>query len=95
MDARKQLYGLSANAFAELAHLLDVRILQILFREPPIGFNQAPGEIDRSIAHAAFHLIQHCPDLFPRESRMVEERQEGVNGLLKVNVVLPQRIIGI
>src|SRR6266566_335761 len=82
-----------ANAFSELANLPDILIMQVFFRKTTIGFDQAPAEIDRSIAHEAFHVIQHRPYLLSRESGVIEERNKGMNGLLKIDIVLPKSII--
>src|SRR5437764_610367 len=81
----KELQGLRANLFSELADMLDILILQVFFRETTIGFDQALSEIDRSIAHQALYLIQHRPDLLPRESRVIKKRNKVVNGLLKID----------
>src|SRR6266700_3907793 len=84
---------MSANAFSELANLPDILIKQVFFRQSTIGLDQAPGEIDRSIAHDTFHVIQNHPYLFPRELRVIEERNKVMNGLLKIDIVLPKGII--
>src|SRR5712692_9139652 len=89
-DSLKELQGLSANAFTELAHLLDILLLQVLFRKTTIGFDQALCEIGRSIAHQTFYLIEHRPYLLPRESRVIKEGHKGMNGLLKIDIVLPE-----
>ena len=92
-DSLEELQGLRANLFSELADVLDILILQVFFRETTIGFDQALREIGRSIAHQALYLIQHRPDLFPRESRVIKKRNKGVNGLLKIDIVLPKGIV--
>src|SRR3989442_11903168 len=67
--------------------------MQVFFGKTMIGLDQAPGEIGRSIAHQTFHLIQNRPYLLSGESRVVEERNKGMNGLLEVDIVLPKGII--
>src|SRR5260370_41682940 len=82
-----------ANWFSELANLLDILISKVSFCKPTIGFDQAPGKIGRSIAHETFHIIQNSAHLLWSESRVIEKRNEGMNSLLKIDVVLPKRIV--
>src|SRR6266536_4553935 len=84
-----------ANLFSELAHLLDIRILKVFLRKATIGFDQTPGKIGRSIAHEPFYIIQNSSYLGWSESRVIEECNKSMNGLLKIDIVLPKRIIGI
>src|SRR5713226_4873191 len=84
---------MSANLFSESANLLDILILKVSFCKPTIGFDQAPGKIDRPIAHETFHIIQNGAHLLRSESRVIEKRNEGMNSLLKIDVVLPKRIV--
>src|SRR6266487_1040422 len=84
-----------ANLFSELAHLLDIRILKVFLRKTTIGFDQTPGKIGRSIAHEPFYVVQNSSYLRRSKSRVIEERNKSMNGLLKIDIVLPERIIGI
>src|SRR5271168_865800 len=40
-------------------------------------------------------LVEHSPHLFGRELVMIEKRSEVGDGLLKVNIVFPERVIGV
>src|SRR5713226_9789861 len=82
-----------ANVFAELANLLDILIPKVSFCKTTIGFDQAPGKIGRPVAHETFHIIQNRTHLLSRESGVIEKRNEGMNSLLKIDVVLPECIV--
>ena len=43
----------------------------------------------------ALHIIQHFPHLLRRELMMIQKRNETRDGALEVDVVLPQRVIGV
>jgi hypothetical protein len=40
-------------------------------------------------------FIQHQTDLFGSEMRMIQELAKAVEGALEINVVFPQRVVGI
>src|ERR1700731_2927973 len=82
-----------ANGFSKLANLLNILIPQIFFRQAAICFNQAPGKIDHSITHQTFDFIKHRSYLLMREMGMIEEANKAMNGLLKIDIVLPKRIV--
>jgi hypothetical protein len=50
-----------------------------------------------TVAHdaLAFHIVQNCTHLFGRIFTMIEERDETRDGALKIDVVFPERIVGI
>src|SRR6266516_5124273 len=81
------------NLFSELANLLDILILRVFFCQPTIGFDQAPGEIDRAIAHQTLHVVQHRSYLLSGELGVIEEGNKGMNGLLEVDIILPKGIV--
>ena len=82
-----------ANGFSEPANLLDILIPQIFFRKTTIGFDQAPGKIGRSIAHETFDLVKHRSYLLARQAGVVKEGNKAMNGLLKIDIVLPKGIV--
>src|SRR6266516_1620942 len=82
-----------ANLLSELANLLNILILEFSFCKTTVGFDQTPGKIDRSIAHETFYIIQHSAHLLWREPGVIEECNEGMNGLLKIDIVLPKCIV--
>src|SRR5579859_5922376 len=92
-DSINQLQGMRANLFSKLAYLLDILVLKVLFRKTTIGFDQTPRKIRRSIAHKMFYLIEHSTNLFWSEMRVVEERDKRMNGLLKIDIILPKGIV--
>src|SRR5271157_2546698 len=82
-----------ANLFSELANLLDILILKVPFCKTTIGFDQAPGKIGRSIAHQTLYIIQNSAHFPWCKPRVIEECNEGMNGLLKIDIVLPECIV--
>src|ERR1700681_222247 len=83
------------DAFSEPANLLDIFVAGFFFRQTTIGLDQTFGEIGRSVAHETFDVIENYPHLPARESRMIEKRNEGMDGLLKIDVVLPKCVVRI
>src|SRR5438105_13726606 len=81
------------NLFSELANLLDILILRVFFCQATIGFDQAPGDIDRAIAHQTLHVIQHCSYLLSGELGVLEEGNKGMNRSLEVDIILPKAIV--
>jgi hypothetical protein len=43
----------------------------------------------------ALHVIEHFADLLGRELVVIEKRDEAANGPLEVDVVLPERVVGV
>jgi hypothetical protein len=43
----------------------------------------------------AFHIVQNFADLFRRELMMIQERDEPRDRPLEVNIVLPERVVGV
>src|SRR4051812_20067949 len=82
-----------ANLFSELAYLFDISILMVFFRQTTVSFNQTPGKIGRSIAHETFYVVQDGAYLRWSKSRVIKECNKTVNGLLKVDIVFPKRVI--
>src|SRR5258706_14180737 len=50
-----------------------------------------------SMLHHAFplHIIEHLPHLLGRKLVMIQKRNEASDSPLKVNVVLPERVVGV
>ena len=44
---------------------------------------------------SAFHLVQHLAHLLRRVLAMIQERNEAGDGALKIDVVFPQRVVGV
>src|SRR5260370_26794268 len=82
-----------ANLFSEVANLLDIPILKVPFCKTAISFDQAPGKICRSITHETLYIIQNSAHLPWSKPRVIEECHEGMNSLLKIDIVLPERIV--
>jgi hypothetical protein len=63
------------------------------------GINQCVRKAVQSIAMLddafAFDFIQDVPDLGGRVLMMVQERDKVGDGALKVNVVFPERVVGV
>ena len=70
-----------------------------LDRQALEGLDQRMRETVQPVAMAddglALHLVQHFAHLLGRVFVMIQERDEVGDGALKVDVVLPQRIVGI
>jgi hypothetical protein len=43
----------------------------------------------------ALHIVEHFAHLLGRKLVMIEKRNEADDGPLKVNVVLPERVVGV
>jgi hypothetical protein len=43
----------------------------------------------------SFHVVEDFPDLLGRELVMIQKRNEMSDGSLEVNIVFPERVVGI
>ncbi len=43
----------------------------------------------------ALHIVEHLAHLLGRELVMIEERDEAGDGALEIDVVLPERVVGV
>src|SRR5690349_2959317 len=93
LNSIQELHGVRANGFSELANLLDIFLPQLLFRQTAIGFDQAASKIGHTIAHETFDLIKHRSYLLARSLGVVQESNKTMNGLLKIDIVLPKGIV--
>src|SRR5581483_2405278 len=84
---------MGANLFSKLPNLLNILVLKVLFCQTTIGFDQTLRKIHRSIAHDMFYLVKYGSYLLWSELGMIEEGDKRVNGLLKVDIVLPKCVI--
>ena len=79
---------------------LRVQLRRHRFNAQPLeGVNQRMGEAVQAVAmfHDAFalHVVENFAHLLGRELVMIEKRNEAGDGPLEVNVVLPERVVGI
>ena len=67
--------------------------------QPLEGVDQRMGEAVQSVAmlHDAFalHVVEHFAHLLGRELVMIQKRDEAGDGALEVDVVLPERVVGV
>src|ERR1700722_1112179 len=67
---------------------------------------QALEGVDQSVREAvqavsvfydavALNLVEHCAHLLGRKLMMVKKRNEARDGAFKINIVLPQRVVGV
>ena len=86
------LVGEAANAFVQFGRdRIDGKLLK--------GFHQRMGEAVQAVAvlddGIPLHIVQHQPNRLGRMLAMVEERNELRDRPLEINVVFPERVIGI
>ena len=88
----RNLMGEVVNAFVELGRDgLDGKLFK--------GRNQRMGEAVQSISvlhnRIPLSIIQNFPYLLRRVFAMIKKRNEASDGALEINIVLPERVIGI
>ena len=86
------LVGKAVNALVQLGRdRIDRELLE--------GLHQRMGEAVQAVSvlddGVALHVVQHQANLLGRVFAMVEERDELRDRALEINVVLPERVIGV
>jgi hypothetical protein len=96
---RQKFYGMISHRVSKAGDLGVQFRRNRLNREPLKRVHQRMRKAVQAIAvlHDAFplHIVQHFPNLLGRKLVVIEKRNEARDGPLKVNVVLPERVVGI
>ena len=73
--------------------------MNVALRQVLVALAQVPAEVQRPVAVnprvGALDLIQHVAHLLCRHRRVRQEFEEFVEGALEVDVVFPERVVGI
>ena len=98
-DVFQQLNWLLGNGQRNAVNRLMQRRRQRLNREPLEGGHQCCRKAVQPIAQLrdvfVLHLVQLVPHLRGSEVPVVQKRDEVRDRTLKVNVVFPQRVVGV
>src|ERR1039458_4795515 len=89
----------SLPARREAHHRPHISLADFPLHRVRVALRQIPAEIQRAVPMdlgvGPLHLIQDVADLLRRHRRMIEERHKLLERALEVDVVLPQRVVGI
>ena len=95
----QNLHGMLGDGVGKAADGLVQRGRQRLNRQPLETSHQRQREAMHAIAVSAnvfaLHVVQHLAHLVGRVLMMIEERNEVGDRPLEVNIVLPERVVGV
>jgi hypothetical protein len=98
-DAVHDIWRCALEFFDAVMDIFDGRALGLVPREPHVRFLEGPAEAAHTIAMlpdvAALGFVQDVAGIFSRIAEGFEQGQKFLDGLLEVNVVLPERVVGI
>src|SRR5450759_4323012 len=98
-DPRNHLHGAFQNALGEAHHRPQIFRAYFPFHQVLVTLPQIAAEIQRAVpvdlGVGPFHLVQNVADLLRRHRRMIQERHKLLERALEVDIVLPERVVGI
>ena len=87
------------DPFRDPHHLPQVVFRYVPLAQPLVAFGHVAPEIERpvpvNLAVRQLDLVEYRPYLAGAQRRVIEERGELVESLFEVDVVFPQRVIGV
>ncbi len=98
-DAVHDIWGCALEFCDALMDIFHGRALSLVPREPHVSFLEGPAEAADAVAMlpdiAALGFVEDVAGIFSRIPEGFEQGQKFLDGLLEVNVVLPERVVGI
>src|ERR1022692_2639946 len=98
-NARDHFHGALEDAPGKRHHGVQVRRADGALRQVLVALLQVAGKVQGAVAVYAivglFDLIQYATHLWRRESGMVQESDKLLERALEVDIVLPERVVGV
>src|SRR5579883_869578 len=99
LDSLDQLHRALQDLLGECRHRCQVLVANVALGQAPVALAQIAGKIERAVAVDArvggLDLIQHVAHLGGSERRVIEELHELLEGTLEVDIVFPERVVGV